>query len=207
MSDERVYYQVTPGSDVHEFCSDWRQRQIEIGERLTAWANSKGGTGWVPGFDGSLVSVIFGGADAPAGWRKAKYKSADGYPQHTPAVRTVEGKALREEIAALERLPRHDEFLTAFDIPRAVDVHGDQSRRTWSLRPGGWSICDVGWIGETFWIVLPDIDAFKAKVAKEGLTMDPADIRLPEALVRSSRARYELAIAQHKVDEEERIAA
>lgn len=202
----RAYYQVEPGSEVHAFCVDWRERQIEIGERLTAWAEAKGAERWIVGFDGSLVSLVFPG-EPPVGWRRAKTLSADGYVRYTPMKRTEEGKAIAAEIAKLEKLPSHDEFLDKFNFPRAVKVKGPNATGTWALAPGRLSVCDMGWIGDTYWIVLPNLEEFYEQLEREGMEVDGDPIMLPKGMTKSSRARYDLALAQHAVDMEEKEAA
>jgi hypothetical protein len=206
MRTSRTYYMVEQGSAAHDFCVGWRMRMGEIGDRLTAWAEAQGADRWIPGFDGAISSLIFLTKEAPAGWRKAKGLSTDGYERWIPAVRSPEGKALVKEIATLEVLPSHDEFCEKFGFPRAVNVKGPNSTGMWALAPGSFDFCTIGWIGDTYWIVLPDVEAFKARCYEENVTIQD-EIVIPDGLIKSTRTRYDLALAQFAVDQEEKEAA
>lgn len=195
---ESVYYEVTGGEPL-EFCRDFRARSTAAHEDLLRYAESKGGEGYTTSFN-HLAGVIFPDDKAPAGWVAYKRKTDDGRPHFHPAKRN---KALTEEFAAVAPRPSGREFAKRFNVPTSLEYEGTGGVHGSMAIGNPFEPVHVGWIGESFWVTLPNAATAKALREACGYTVKTADFVPPEGLQRSSRARYELALAAHKVAQEE----
>lgn len=206
-----VFYEATHG-DVLDFCIDYRERLIAAREVFQDYAKSKGAKGWT-GAWGQFFGLLFDReSERPKGLVAAKRKTSDGYTVWRPHGKSPEGKVLRREFDDLGSEPRGHEFSDRFNIPQSLRYTKSPtnygSMRLNAIFPDS---AFVGWTGEggdlRFWVVLPDIDGAIADQTAEGYTCEPASWELPDGLMLSSRARYDLAVAQAKVRDEEREAA
>jgi hypothetical protein len=192
------------------FCIDYRERCGAKRDVYSAYAESKGAKGWMGGLYG-ISGLIFGGDVAvPKGWKKERRRASDGTTWHSPHRATPEGKALLAEIAELGRMPYPDEFAERFGIPQSLSYRKDGDRHGMQRLVGAFPHTSfVGWVRDEggFWVVLPDVDTIIAEHTADGFVCEPSGWSLPDGLERSSRARYELALAQAKVADEERAAA
>lgn len=207
MQTDTVYYQVTGGEPL-EFCRDWRDR-TKAGERVFAeFAKAKGGIGFVRVARNRLGGVVFGRGELPPGWRWHRRACADGTEFAKPIVRgagSVEGKMLQAEIDALPPLLADEEFCDRFGFPTTVECDtGDGGNVTASVCNGFYR-ATIAWVnpGDSFWIVLPNLAERVGDWEGRGWKVTPNSWTLPDGLIPSSRARYELAIAADKVAREE----
>jgi hypothetical protein len=206
-----VYYEAVAG-EVLAFCFDYRERLIAKRDVFQEYAKSKGAKGWV-GSWGDFFGLLYErDADRPKGLVAAKRKTNDGYTVWRPHGKSPEGKELRREFDDLGREPRGHEFCKRFNIPESLSYRkSEECYGTMALNAIFPDSAFIGWTGEgddlRFWVVLPDVDGAIADKTAEGYTCDPASWTLPAGLILSSRARYDLAVAQAKVREEELEAA
>lgn len=209
--DNNVFYKVTGGEPL-AFCADYRERLIARRKVFHEYAKSKDAKGWT-GAWGDFFGLLYDrDADRPKGLVAAKRKTKDGYTVWRPHGKSPEGKALSREFDELGREPRGHEFSERFNIPESLRYKKSEmnygSMRLTAIFPDS---AFIGWTGEgdamTFWVVLPDIDGAIADKTAEGYTCDPAGWTVPEGIERSTRARYDLAVAMATVAEEEAKAA
>lgn len=198
-----VYYRVTGGEPL-AFCLEYRARRSAAHDRFADYSESKGGIGFVEWW-GKLGGLLFAhNAEIPKGLVQHKRPASDGRAIWRPAGRGAEGKAFRAEFDALEPMPSGNEFAERFGIPRSLTYRKDE--RQWGSMVLTGIFPDtafIAWVGDEFFVVLPDIDAEIAGRVAEGYACEPSSWMLPEGLERSSRAHYELALAKQKVAEEE----
>lgn len=203
---ERVFYEVTPGSPAFEFCETHAAERKSVKQAFADYAKAKGARGWTEGFTG-LSGLIFDyGASIPEGFKEERRRTLDGRVNYTPRYSTKAGKMIAKEIEALPPLPRQSEFAQHFGIPTGLRyTGGDCIHGSMSLTCGGvFENSLIAWTEPgAYWVVLPDIDAEIAKLLEQHDTVEPSTWALPEGLKRSSKARYELALARAKVREEE----
>lgn len=205
-----IYYEALNGEPL-AFCADYRLRLIAQREVFYAFAKSKGARGWVGGW-GDLWGLVYDhDAERPKGLIADKRRTLDGETRWRPHGKSPEGKALSAEFAALGREPRGSEFSTRFDIPQQLsyaDPNNPGHHGAMGLTAIFPESAFIGWTGSgdadlTFWVVLPDIDGIIAGKTAEGYVCAPNSWTLPDGLKRSSRARYDLALAAAKVAEED----
>lgn len=203
-----AYYQVTGGEPL-AFCRDFRERRTAKREEFMAFVEAKGAEGFVCGF-GNLAGLIFARDEAPAGWVvKSSGRTADGRRFFYPRKRSAEGKALLAEMEALGREPSPMEFADRFGVPGSLRYTKSATNYGMTTLNGVFPYTSfVAWTdaGDSFWVVLPDIDAEVARYTGDGYVCEPTGWTPPEGLKRSSRARYDLAVAAAKVAEEEAAA-
>jgi hypothetical protein len=199
----QVFYRITGGAPL-EFClsfkARWKSKMAEFG----AYSTAKGGEGFTEMF-GYFGSVIFAhGAKIPDGFVAMKRRTNDGQIAYVPAKRTAAGKIIKAEFDALGRFPMSDEFCHHFSIPTSLSYRKQgEGHGHMALHSGGFSTAQVLWVNDDFWVILPDIAEVIAEKAAKGWDCDPSQFCPPIGIERSSKARYELAIAAAKVLEEE----
>lgn len=206
-----VFYEAVAG-DVLAFCTDFRARMIAQREVFQEYAASKGAKGWI-GSWGQFFGLIYDrAAERPSGLVAAKRKTNDGHTVWRPHGKSPEGKALRREFDDLGSEPRGYEFSERFDIPQSLSYSKSGSYNgTMALHAIFPDSAFIGWTGVgddlRYWVVLPDVDGAITDKTADGCTCEPSSWTVPDGLRLSSRARYDLAVAQAKVEEEEREAA
>lgn len=197
-----VYYRVLGGEPL-EFCRSFRDKRTAQREKFLDFAKSHAAIAFVE-FWGELGGLVFGpNTDVPAGWRKHRRPTSDGNPLYVPSGRK-DGKAVREAIAALGREPSPDEFAKRFGIPHSLTYR--KSAESWgamrltAIFP---YTTFIAWVddGDSFWLVLPDIDEEIRSKIEEGYACEPSGWTAPDGIERSTRAHYELAVAAAKVAE------
>ena len=202
----RVFYEVEIGSPAHAFCLQHAAERLAKKEEFADYAKSKGARGWVEGFT-ALTGLIFDtGVDIPAGLKKERKRLSDGSEWYSPRYSSTAGKVIAAEIEALGHLPRQSSFAKHFALPTGLKYEGGHCLHgAMSLTCGGaFENSLIAWPKEgEFWVVLPDIDGEIARLQAEGSTVEPSTWMLPPGLKRSSEARYKLAVAQAKVEDEE----
>lgn len=202
----QVFYEVLPGTEAYEFCHDYHRLFMAKRAEYVAYAESKGADGWVGGSIFGLTGLMFRhGVEIPDGLRKSRRKTSSGDVFYIPGVRTAAGKALKAEFEALGQPPSSDTFCDRFGIPRGLRYRkSGQEYGSIHLTSGGFSTAQIIWPqAGRYWVVLPDIDAEIAQYRERGCTVKPDGWTLPDGLKKSSRARWELALAAAKVAEEE----
>lgn len=209
MRTDTTYYQVTGGEPL-EFCRDWRNR-TKAGEQVFSdYAKAKGGVGFVRVTRNRFGGVIFSGAE-PTGWRLHRRACADGTQFAKPVVRgagAAEGKVFQAEMDALPLLPDDDEFADRFGFPATVEyTKPDGSSGTAHIRSSFYRAI-IAWVndGDSFWVVLPNLEDRVAELHRNGWAVTPDSWVIPEGMIASTRARYELAIAANKVAQEEALS-
>lgn len=200
---EAVYYRVIGGEPL-AFCHDYRARRTAHREKFFAFAKAKGAKGFVE-YWGWLGGLVFDhDAVIPKGWKAERRRTSDGSIVHTPHKKTPEGKALAMEISDLGCEPRGNEFAERFGIPMVLKYRKSDSYYGSQTITGIFPDTSfVAWVGDEFFIVLPDIDAAIADRVADGCTCEPSSWTVPEGIKHSSRAHYDLALAKSKVVEEE----
>ena len=200
----QVFYHAVGGAPL-AFCKDLKARSLTKQREFAAYSESKGGIGFTESF-GFFGGVIFeDDAKRPTGFKVERRRTRDGHTFCTPEKRTAAGKALRSEFDALGRFPMSDEFAEQFAIPQILrySKDGDQGYNgSRVLHSCGLSTSQVIWAGDDFWVVLPDIEEEILGHVRDGCVCEPANFIAPEGLERSTKARWELALAAHRVNEE-----
>ncbi|MBH0112749.1 hypothetical protein I5E68_07260 [Novosphingobium sp. YJ-S2-02] len=203
---DRVYYEVEPGSEALKFCQRYAADLQAAKNAYADFAKKHGAKGWTEGFT-RLAGLVFDfGATIPSGFKKERRRTSDGQDVYTPRLRGSEhGKAIAKQIEALPALPSQNAFATTFGIPTSLTyAGGDCVRGCSALTIGVVTSALIGWSKPgAYRIVLPDIDARIAEAKERYDTVEPSSWTLPEGLTRSSKARYDLAFAQAKVEQEE----
>lgn len=207
MSTPYIYYRVESGP-VFDFCRDLRERRTTTGEKLSAWAKSKGATTFVPGWgsrvigDTAINALVFEGEPTEPGWRLSRHRTSDGYDKWQPRKNTKDGKALIAEIKALEAIPSDDEFCEVFSFPHAISYKGnDVSSGICTLAYCSLTTCRIGWTSDTvYWVVLPDYAAIRADYEAKGYTVETPPWTAAEGMIPLTKAHYDLAFAQAEVD-------
>ena len=208
--EKNVYYEAT-GGDVLAFCLDYRDRMTAQREVFFDYAKAKGAKGWVGGW-GEFSGLLYDrDAERPKGLVAARRGTSDGETVWRPHGKSPDGKALRAEFAALGKEPRGHEFSTRFNIPSSLRYRKSETHHgSMALNAIFPDSAFIGWTGQDaslrFWVVLPDIDGAISDKTAEGFACEPPAWTIPDGLIRSSRARYELALAAQKVAEEEAAA-
>lgn len=194
-----VYYRAVLG-DVLAFCLEYRERRAAGHKRFADYSASKGGIGFVD-YWGSLGGLIFED-DQPQGegWTASRRAASDGRKIYQPSKRGAAGKALRAEFDALEPLPSNNEFAKRFGVPMGLSYSkGEHQHGSMMLSAVFPDASFVAWVGDEFFVVLPDVVGAIERKTSEGYECEPAEWSPPEGLEPSSRARYELALAAAKV--------
>lgn len=201
---DRVYYEVIAGSPAHAFCAQHAAERKSVKQAYADLAKEYGAKGWTEGWT-SLRGLIFDYETViPDGFKKERGRTSDGQDVYTPRLKGEVGKAIAAKIAALPKLPSQNDFASHFGIP--MNLHysgGDCIKGGSTLSIGMMNSSLIGWTKpDEFWVVLPDIDAEIAAHLAKYDTVEPSSWTLPDGLKRSTKARYDLAVAQAKVDEE-----
>ncbi len=198
-----VFYRVT-GGDPMEFCRDFRECRTKVREEWAAFSKSQGAVGFVENW-GFVAGLIFPqDAEIPKGWKAGKRKASDGSIIHFPAKRGEDGKVARAALDALPREPLNTEFADRFGVPSSLTYRkGEGNWGTMALNGIFPYASFIAWVGDEFFVVLPDIDAEIADKVSQGYSCEPESWTPPQGIERSSRAHYDLALAKQKVAQEE----
>lgn len=203
-----VFYRAVSGEPL-AFCQDFRDRRMAVSEKWFAFVEAKGAKGFVEGFGNRPFGLIFEhGTTIPEGFVKHRSPSADGSTIWRPTLRTKPGKALCAEFAALAPSPNNNEFAERFGVPRTLTYRKGEDCWGSQVLNGHFPYTSfVGWVGDEFFVKLPDVAAVIAERVAEGYTCEPASWEPPTGLERSSLAQYKLALAKQEVVEEAAEAA
>jgi len=202
MTDEN-FYLVVEAEPYMSFCHEWRARFDAA--RKAAWelAKSYGASGYFPGFDKEFRALTM--VDPiPEGWERRKRPAA--IRDRLFPAKGKAGDAVRSAIAGLPSFPRQEEVRDLLNHPCMVEYRdGDR----WGVACIGSALNPVylGWIGDTFIIRAPDPAPDIARTKERHPTATITGAWAPPAGLRSiSAARYELMLAEHAVQTEERGA-
>lgn len=201
---DRVYYEVVAGSPAHAFCAQHAAERKAVKQAYADFAKEYGAKAWTEGWTGLRGLVFDYGAVVPGGFKKERSRTSDGQDVYTPRLKSEVGKAIAAKIAALPKLPSQNDFASHFGIPTGLRYSGGDCINGGStLSIGMMNSSLIGWTKpDEFWVVLPDIDAEIATHLAKYEAVEPSSWVVPDGLKRSTKARYDLAVAQAKVDEE-----
>lgn len=185
-------------------------RALAFRERRNAWrrawsvfAEARGATGFV----GNGRALVFAKGPPPEGWGRPSVKDQASRP-----------KKGHPDVEAMEQLR------AAQPEPKGAEVYQDAicCNLSWTApdgSSGSGSIGDlgiifsgpsVGWVGDVFVGYVPDAEAAvrdHAQLHPEHRVEEPAaSWRLPDGLIRISKAEYDLLIAEHTVAQERAAA-
>lgn len=198
-----VYYRVTGGEPL-EFCFDFRKRRTAVREQWHKFSKERGAKGFVERW-GFLAGLIFPhDAEIPNGWKAEKRKASDGSTIHAPAKRGDAGASVKAALEDLPREPLNTEFADRFGVPSVLKYTKSEHEWGSTVLNGVFPYTSfVAWVGDEFFVVLPDIDAEVAEKVARGYSCEPSGWTPPSGIERSSRAHYDLALAKQRVAQEE----
>lgn len=171
---KRLHYRVASGP-CHDACSAFRSLKIDIAGKHQAFAKAAGGVGHYPGSTENvgnamaINAVIFDG-DLPSGWkprRQSNYRGLKpGQRAASPDQHTKAGKAILEEIGQLPLLPSSGRICDAIGFPQGLSYRKGDHTGMEAL--GLFETIKVGWLGDVFYVSLPDYDAIRARREADG---------------------------------------
>lgn len=212
-NEERAYFKVV-GERPLAVWEDYRRRWLAHREALAAAADELGHPRIVEGFDGGIVAV-------------ARRDDGSLHPAFNPSKQARNGGHLRrqkgkttEEKEAVQKLKEVNERLAALkpDPGSVAKAEGFLHHLSYTSEEGGSGWTTIGghhyewaqplWAGMSQPIVLYVPDAAAAierlKARPDVQSVDPESWAVPDGYERISKARYDLMVAQHQVELEER---
>lgn len=204
---DSIYYRVTGGAAL-DFCREYRAKWKEVEAAWDAYAKQKDAAGHV-----RLGRTKFGGLifrkspDKSSGWKQHRQTTRDAsqfYVPYASGPSRDAGKALQAEIDALPVGPDDAEICPVIGFPTSVDYERDGRSGTYGVI-SIFSPAQIAWTdqGDTFFVVLPDVNATIRRCAERGEMTSTPEWSPPVGVELSSRLKYELAVAEAAVRAED----
>lgn len=200
-----VCYRVEDGP-CHEILLRWRDQRNKIATRCWAFAESVGGSGYVPGHDDAVVNavainaIIFSG-DLPKGWKPKELNLATPLPEGKrlgwPDQRTKVGKAAMAAIKALPVVPSTRHARAEIGFPPSLTYRGNSVERG-SHPLGLFDTLKVGWLEDVLFVALPDENDARRKLEAKGYTVDGDPWQPMPEMVEILREEMDLEFAKAK---------
>lgn len=164
MKYARIFYRVSSGP-CHDALIAWRKRREAVAQTHWEFATSQGAVGLYPGSDdnvgnGRAIYALIFDTKLPNGWKAAGqrfHRHGSGQCAGKPDLRTKTGKAAADAISQLAMTPHVDKVTRAIGYSLSLDFEGPDGRGSRAL--GFFNCMTVGWIENTFYISLPDLEA------------------------------------------------
>ncbi|HZG32158.1 MAG TPA: hypothetical protein VEZ59_02730 [Sphingopyxis sp.] len=204
MNTPRIYFRVTSGP-CHNALIAWRTKRQEIAALHWDLGQLYGAVGLYPGSDDNvgnaraINALIFKG-ELPEGWKRASAKAFHrhdaGQVAGKPDLRTSIGKAAEKAIKALPLTPHVDRVTREIGFPMSLDyLSGEGGGSSWL----GWIDCmAAGWIKDTFYVSLPDIDHARREHMELGRTVTTPDWRPLPGMEQILKEEMELEYARDR---------
>ena len=202
-----IWYRTSEGP-AFEFCQDWKQRRRDAAEAIMAWVRQHGGNNFIEGSGPRVIggwpvnAILCEGKPTTPGWKLDKRRSSDGREMWRPHQGNAAGRALAKEMQSLPSMPAMDEFCDHFGFPHGFSYRGDKSYGSAATNAYSFTTCQIGWVSNEYWIVLPDLEAIFSDYEARGYTVETPRWSPPEGLRPASRAQYDLEMAKAAVAEE-----
>ena len=193
--NDGIYYRVKGGIAL-AFCRQFRDEWKAVEQKWSDYTKSKGGIGHVRFGRQRFGGIVFNREPSKGdGWKQHPRRTRDGTSFYVPYKAA---KDLHAEINALPVGPADADICLVIGFPTLIQRDGGTPYGVVSV----FDPVQIAWTdqGDNFFVVLPDVN--KTIDATEKATT-PRWI-VPDDLEPSSRKRYELAVAQAAVDEDEK---
>lgn len=210
----RVTFRVTSGK-CHDALIAYRARRKECQSAYWAYAESKGAVGLFQGGTENVgnarpISALIFDHVPGGGWIKAhknlQAKLAGGQVAYRPGEKTVVGRALLAEIMALPLLPCPDRaILPAIGFPTSLH-YSSETYSDMHSSLGFWELAGVGFIADTFYLSLPDINAIRRKHIDRGDTVHTPEWSPLDGMELILKEEADLDFARAKLAEQKEAA-
>lgn len=203
---DRITYRVAHGP-CHEALLAWRTEKQAVQSHHQGSATALGAVGFYPGSDDNvgngiaIYALIFEGK-LPEGWKPAGkrfFKHGSGQVAGKPDKRTAIGKLALEAIQALPCTPNPDKVSREIGFPMSLNYESADSKGSRHL--GMWNCIAIGWLEDTFYVSLPDLQAERQIHIDRGETVTSPDWHPLEGMERILKEEADLDFARAKLKE------
>jgi hypothetical protein len=199
-------YLIVEAEPFLSICREWKHRHDTARAATFAFAEKHGSNGVFPDFYGDVIGITVQ-RSVPPGWSVKKARRVAQHHRLMPAKGQA-GDAVRAEIAALPKHPRHAEIADAIGHPCNISYKCENGRWGSGVMGDDWEPVSIGWAGDTFIIKAPNADRYVAQQLAEypNCTITLGHWTVPDGLTRITKAEKELLYAQAAVDQERSVA-
>lgn len=221
-ADVRIAYVEATSPELQAACMAYRASRDATLKTYRDWAEAKGAYSFfIP--DGIGISeerpqrFLFKEAPDKRAWKQVKVTRWDrieggGLP-YVP-TKFPEGKAIQAEIAALPAFPSKRIVLQLLNAPDSVCYQYDGGRGSCTVGGSSGTIFfeTFGYVGDRNYIVFPNpfftVSEMASSDSYEGLEIegDLLDWRPPEGWTLTTKAKFDLVVAQYRVAQAEKAA-
>lgn len=203
---DRITYRVAHGP-CHAALLAWRTEKQAIAKQHWDYATALGAVGFYPGSDdnvgnGIAISALIFEGKLPEGWKpagKRYFKHPAGHVAGKPDKRTTLGKVVLEAIQALPCTPNPDKATRDIGFPMSLSYETATLKAARHL--GMWNCMSIGWLGDTFYVTLPDLQAERQYHIDKGETVTSPDWHPLEGMERILKEEADLDFARAALEE------
>ena len=184
-------------------CRAWRARYDEAQNTAYAFCKKHGSDGFFPDIGGDLYAITTQ-PSVPEGWSIKRSKRVAARDKLVPA-KGPKGDAIRAEIDALPKHPRHHEIAAAMSHPCQLSYEYEGGSGC-GVMGYAFDPVKLGWAGETLIILAPNADYYVQQKREDhpGCTITQGEWTIPDGLRLITKAQKDLIYAQEAVASEGR---